>query len=250
MLNKAAVRWPIAIEESRQRADTVVVSAVCEDPAWSWKTTVGASMSFGFKTSWLAVPDAGPEEVADALDLQHRQCIDWETGTELAYQQGVFVARPVPEWTLAHGRIHLSHETDATRPDFPDWLLALAARIGDFQYFATDRIGEYHAWAKVELGELTRAYCYIGMSGDVPLRLGEPTAIERELGVGLVGCEEIRQDWGDAEWDAWHDAMPTEHQVMRIAADWSVCPPLIEDGSVTAPGIHGFPPGVEPGRAF
>jgi hypothetical protein len=66
----------------------------------------------------------------------------------------------------------------------------------------------------------------------------------------VVGWEEVRQDWGEAEWDAWHDAMPTERQVMRIAADWSVCPPMIEDGSVTGPGILGFPPGVEPVRPF
>lgn len=206
-------------------------------------------MSFGFKTSWLAVRDAGPEEVADALDLRHRQRIDWETGTELAYRQGVFVARPVPEWTLAHGRMHLPHGTDASRPDFPDWLRGLAARLGDLQYFCTERVTDFHVWAKVESGELTRAFCYIGMSGAVPLRLGELTAVERELGVGSVGCEAIREDWGDAEWDAWHDAMPSEQDVMRIAGDWSVCPAWIEDESVTVPGIHGFPPGVEPGRA-
>ncbi|MFJ6088091.1 hypothetical protein ACIQI8_42710 [Streptomyces sp. NPDC092369] len=204
-------------------------------------------MSFGFKTSWLAVRDAGPDEVADALGLHHRQHMDWEMGTELAYRHGVFVARPVPQWTLAHGRIHLTPpQTDPSRPEFPQWLQALAARVGDLQYFATDRVSEYHAWAKVESGELTRAYCYIGMSGDVPLRRGEPTAVERELNVGLVGCEETQHDWTDAEWDAWHEAMPTEGDVMRIAAQWSVCPPLIHDDSVTAPGIHGLPPGVEP----
>ncbi|MFJ5779012.1 hypothetical protein [Streptomyces sp. NPDC093094] len=204
-------------------------------------------MSFGYKTSWLAVRDAGPEEVADALGLRHRRSTDWASGTELAYRQGVFVARPVPGWTLAHGRIHLTRETDATHPDFPAWLRTLAARVGDLQYFGTDRICEYHAWARVESGELTRAYCYIGMSGAVPLRLGEPTTVEKELGVGLVGREEVRQDWGDAEWDAWHAAMPGEQHVMRIAADWSICPHDIADDSVGTPGIHGFPPGIEPG---
>ncbi|MGW5640242.1 hypothetical protein [Streptomyces sp. NPDC003832] len=205
-------------------------------------------MSFGFKTSWLAVRDAGPEEVADALGLRHRQNVDWETGSELAYRHGVFVARPVPGWTLAHGRVHLTHGTDATQPDFAAWLRTTAERLGDLQYFGTDRVVDYHAWAKVESGALTRAYCYIGMTGDIPLRLGEPTAVEKELGVGLVGREEVREDWTDAEWDAWHDAMPTEQDVLRIAADWSVCPAMIRDDSVTTPGIHGFPPGVEPGR--
>ncbi|MFF3967223.1 hypothetical protein ACFYZI_37435 [Streptomyces griseorubiginosus] len=209
----------------------------------------GEFMSFGFKTSWLAVRDTGPEEVADALGLRHRQRMDWETGTELAYSHGVFVARPVPGWTLAHGRMHLTHPAEPEDPEFPAWLRSLASRVGDLQYFRNERVSDYHVWAKVESGELTRAYSYIGMSGEVPLRLGEPTAVERELGVGLVGREEVRPDWGDAEWDAWHAAMPTEHEVMRIAADWSVCPALIDDASVTEPGIHGFPPGVDPDRA-
>ncbi|MFI9802616.1 hypothetical protein [Streptomyces sp. NPDC052302] len=104
-------------------------------------------MSFGYKTSWLAVRDAGPEEVADALGLRHRRSMDWTSGTEPAYRQGVFVARPVPGWTLTHGRIHLTRETDATRPDFPAWLRRLAARVGDLQYFGTDRIVDHHAWA-------------------------------------------------------------------------------------------------------
>ncbi|MFJ3670312.1 hypothetical protein ACIPSE_28045 [Streptomyces sp. NPDC090106] len=202
-------------------------------------------MSFGFKTSWLAVRDAGPQEVADALGLRHQRPLDWKTGTELAYRHGVFVARPVPEWTLAHGRIHLPHHTDPSRPDFPAWLRTLAARVGDLQFFVTDRVTDCHGWAKVESGRLTRAYCSIGLSGDIPLHLGEPTSVERELGVGLTGLEQVREDWTEADWDAWHDALPTERQVMRIAADWSICPPLIDDTAI-GPGIHGLPAGVRP----
>ncbi|WP_199790287.1 hypothetical protein [Streptomyces canus] len=77
------------------------------------------------------------------------------------------MARPVPEWTLAHGKIHLTHRFDPTSPDFSTWLRTLAARVGNLQYFCTDRIGEYHAGAKVASSVLTRAYCYIGMSGEV-----------------------------------------------------------------------------------
>jgi hypothetical protein len=43
--------------------------------------------------------------------------------------------------------------------------------------------------------------------------------------------------------------MPTEQHVVRIAADWSVCPPpAIADDSVGTPGIDGVPPDVEPER--
>ncbi|MGW3245077.1 hypothetical protein [Streptomyces sp. NPDC001070] len=93
---------------------------------------------------------------------------------------------------------------------------------------------------------MTRAYCRIGERGGVPLHLGEPTAVVRELGVGRRWLENGREDWQDARWDAWFAAMPDEDHAMRIARDWGVCPLDIPD-SVDAPGIHGFPPrGVEP----
>jgi hypothetical protein len=203
-------------------------------------------MGIGYKTSWLAVQDATPEEVADALGLQHRRTVDWTEGTGAAYRQGVFVARPVPDWTIAHGRIHLPAGIDATDPRFPTWLRTLGTRLGDVQYFVTDRIGEYHAWAKVESGELTRAYCYIGERGDVPLHIGEPTDVERELGVGQRWLEDGWQDWQEPQWDAWNAAMPGEADVMRIAQSWSICPLDIPDDTVDAPGIHGLPSGVEP----
>ncbi|TKA09601.1 hypothetical protein FCI23_22365 [Actinacidiphila oryziradicis] len=203
-------------------------------------------MGIGYKTSWLAVQDAAPEEVADALGLQHRHIMDWVGGTSAAYRQGVFVARPVPDWTIAHSRIHLPSGSDATDPRFPAWLQTLSTQLGDVQYFATDRIGEYHAWAKVESGELTRAYCYSGMQGDVPLHLGEPTEVERELGVGGHWLEDGWQEWQEPEWDAWLAAMPREGDVMRIAERWGICPLDIPDDSVDPPGIYGFPSGVEP----
>ncbi|MFE4425455.1 hypothetical protein, partial [Streptomyces sp. NPDC056817] len=160
-------------------------------------------MGIGYKTSWLAVQDAAPEVVADALGLRHRRIVDWEGGTSAAYRQGVFVARPVSDWTIAHSRIHLPPGTDATDPSFPAWLQMLSTRLGDVQYFATDRIGEYHAWAKVESGGLTRAYCYIGERGEVPFHIGEPSDVERDLGVGQRWLEEGWQDWQEPEWDAW-----------------------------------------------
>ncbi|MFF3563046.1 hypothetical protein ACFYXS_23675 [Streptomyces sp. NPDC002574] len=205
-------------------------------------------MGIGYKTSWLAVRDAAPGEVADALGLRHRRTTDWQDGTAAAYRQGVFVARPVAAWTIAHGRVHLPCGTDATEPGFPDWLRSLGTRLGDVQFFSTDRIGECHAWARVDADELTRAYCYIGERDDVPLDIGEPTDVERELGVGRSRPDGWR-DWQDAEWDAWHAATPGEDDVMRIARRWGICPLDIPDDSVTLPGVHGFPPGVEPPRA-
>jgi hypothetical protein len=202
-------------------------------------------MGIGYKTAWLAVRDATPEAVADALDLRHRQTMDWTGGTDAAYRQGVFVARPVETWTLAHGRIHLPGAFDASDPRFPDWLRELSSRLGEVQFFATDRIGEHHGWARAVGGEISRAYYWC--DADVPLPIGDPTDIERELGVGHRWLDEGWRSWEEPEWDAFLQTVPFERHVMRVAEDWSICPLHIPEESVTEPGIHGFPPGTEPG---
>lgn len=139
---------------------------------------------FSDKTSWLAVRGRTVEDVADALELHDREMLNWVSGTERAYQYGVYVAATVPGWTLAHGRRHLPAGFDAADPRSCDWLRQLSRSLGEAQYFATERIPEYHAWAWARDGELLRAYCFIGERGEVPLFVGDPTEDEVEFGKG------------------------------------------------------------------
>ncbi|MET9906976.1 hypothetical protein ABZZ74_09115 [Streptomyces sp. NPDC006476] len=143
-------------------------------------------MGIGYKTSWPGVPGVGSGEVADALGLHGLLTMDWAAGTQAAYRRGVFVASPVDGWTPAHSRIDLTGGVEDDGPALFSWLRSLGQRLGDFQYFCTDRIGERHGWARAEAGRIVRAYCYDASRGEVPLRLGEPTDIERRLGIGQV----------------------------------------------------------------
>lgn len=93
-------------------------------------------MGFGYKTSWLAVEGRTAADVADALELHDREVLDWATGTERAYEYGVYVAASVSGWTLAHGRLHLPADFDAADPRFCDWLRQLSRSLGEVQYFA------------------------------------------------------------------------------------------------------------------
>lgn len=202
-------------------------------------------MGIGYKTSWLAVPGGDSGQVADALGLLTRVTMDWEAGTQAAYRRGVFVASPVDGWTLAHGRIHLPVGLEDSGPSLLSWLRSLGRHLGDLQYFRTDRIGECHAWARVEAGRVVRAYCYDSSAGDGPLRLGEPTEIERRLGVGIRGAEEGMASWNESDWDDWYADMPSERHVMAIARQWGICPLDIPDAPPAGDGIYGFPPGAE-----
>jgi hypothetical protein len=201
-------------------------------------------VGFSYKTSWLAVRDRAPEEVADALELHDREVLSWADGTDRAYRHGVYVAAPVPGWTLAHGRLHVPPDFNATEPLFPDWLRTLSRQLGEVQFFANERVPEYHAWARALDGELLRAYCFIGQNGEVPLFVGEPGADEIELGVGIREMEPGRKNWSDEQWDAWYATTPDEHHVMAMAGRWSIDPRTIDDATVTATGLYGLPPSV------
>ncbi|WBC15499.1 hypothetical protein O7600_01295 [Micromonospora sp. WMMA1998] len=106
----------------------------------------------------------------------------------------------------------------------------------------TERVPDYHLWARAVDGELLRAYCYLGERGEVPLVVGEPTAVEIDRGVGVRRREPGMEHWSDDEWDRWHEAIPDEFDVMAIAGRWSVDPSRIDDATVTGDGIFGRPP--------
>ncbi|WP_426503875.1 hypothetical protein ACPPVO_40495 [Dactylosporangium sp. McL0621] len=199
---------------------------------------------FSYKTSWLAVRGRTPDEVADALALRERDVLDWAAGTDRAYRHGVYVAAPVPGWTLAHGRMHLPPGFDATEPPFSGWLRDLSRDLGEVQFFANERVPDYHAWARALDGELLRAYCFIGERGEVPLFHGDPTADEVELGIGTRGPEPGREHWSEEEWGAWFATTPSESGVMAMAGRWSIDPNTIDDAAVTTTGIYGLPPSV------
>jgi hypothetical protein len=204
---------------------------------------VGSVAGFSYKTSWLAVRDRTPDEVADALELHDRDVLDWATGTDRAYDYGVYVAAPLRGWTLAHGRLQVPAGFDATEPPFADWLRALSRSLGEVQFFANERVVDYHAWARALDGEVLRAYCFVGERGEVPLFLGDRTADEVELGIGTRSMEPGWEHWSDEEWTAWYATKPSESNVMAMAGRWSIDPTTIDDAIMGA-GIYGLPPSV------
>ncbi|MGW0434094.1 hypothetical protein ACWDV4_16335 [Micromonospora sp. NPDC003197] len=194
-------------------------------------------MGFGYKTTWIAVRDVTVNDVAAALGLELASPLPWSEGVEAAYRGGVYVAGPVSGWVLAHGADTLSDLLDATTPEFVEQLAQLSAVLGEVQFFGTHRVVEYHAWAHARAGQVLRAYCYVGESGEVPQFVGEPSDAERELGVGTRPAPADLDDLTDDEWDEWFATTPDEEHVMQVASRWSVDPSKIDD--LPSLGLYG-----------
>ena len=178
-------------------------------------------VSFGYKTTWIAVRSEDPGSVARALGLKNVKAASWANGVERAdRQQGVFVSPPVDGWVLALGKL-----PDADGEAFETFLADLSARLGQVFFFATHRVVEYHAWAIADAGRITRAFSFIGDQGEFPVNTGEPLPEESELGIGEADLE----------------AAPDEDHVLSIAAAWTIDPLNLEQHeNAVGPGLFGI----------
>lgn len=163
-----------------------------------------APQGFGYKTAWFAVRTDDPHAVAQALRLRDVRPTTWSDGVESAYTGHVFITPPIGGWVLAAGR------SFAPLGRAPEPCLAalreLSQRFGDAQYFATHRVVELCAWARAREGELQRAYCFTGETGETMW----------DEGARLDGEPEIDpEDW------------PGEEDVMALAGRWSLDPTTI-----------------------
>ena len=180
-------------------------------------------VGFGPKQAWLAVREADPRGVADALRVRDLGAVSWRHGIDLAYltDDRLIMTPPLTGaagvgWTLVAGRWLL-------RPDAPVDLEVLSARLGtEVQFFASYRVGENHRWGRAANGSLLRAFGYLGETGEVTVWQGEPD--EAELTIGLPPSP-----GPDA------DVLVSEHDVMRLARTWSVDPTTLDNGPAPGP---------------
>ncbi|MBO8170903.1 MAG: hypothetical protein H0Z33_03320 [Bacillaceae bacterium] len=165
---------------------------------------------FGYKCSWLAIKTSDPKQVIQKLNLGNVREANWSQGLEAAYEMDgeVFVSPVLDEWVLVIGQ-SLPTAGDEGHPDEITPLIQdLGSQFEEVHYFSTHRVVEYHAWARVQNGEIVRAYAYLGESGETIWDKGDVTEAEKEL--------DIPGDY------------PDEEDVLRLAAKWSVDPAFEE----------------------
>jgi hypothetical protein len=179
-------------------------------------------VGFGAKQAWLAVRDGDADAVIAALGLRDLGTVDWRDGIDLAYlTDDRLVLTPLlpgadgARWLLVTGRWLL-------RTDRYLDVAELSSALGtEVQSFATHRVIELHWWAKAIAGDTVRAFEYVGESGEVNIWRGTPDEVERGLGLPATLNDET-------------SVLLSEHDVMRVAKQWSVDPTAL-DGQ-PAPG--------------
>ncbi|WP_419875014.1 hypothetical protein [Candidatus Pristimantibacillus sp. PTI5] len=181
---------------------------------------------FGYKCQWMAVKTENTNEVAKHLNLMNMQPANWSTGIEGAYEGKFFVSPPVNGWTLVVNSL-MPDITDTTEQNPLKVIAELSRVYGEACYFGTHRVVEYHAWAKALNGEISRAYSYVGESGETLVNQGALTAEELEHDLIFTELEEDEL------------ITPYEEDVLLIAKEWTTDPMMGQTSLELGVGLVG-----------
>lgn len=180
-------------------------------------------VGFGGKQAWLAVRDADPVRVLEALGLRDLGEVAWRDGIDVAHltDDRVALTPPLPgargrTWVLAVGRYLL-------RPDTGVDVTTLSGLLHtEVQLFATHRVTELHRWQRAVDGELVRAFGYVGQTGEVTSWHGEPDPAERDAGLPGVYDDEST-------------VLVSEQDVLKVANAWSLDPTTLTGRAAAGP---------------
>lgn len=168
---------------------------------------------FGFKCAWLAVKTSDRRKLEKCLEIKEVKEANWSMGLEVAYEKGgrLFFTPAMDNWVIMIG-VSLP-DAIKDRQKLTDLLIKLSKEFGEAQYFGTHRVTEYQAWVKAVNGNIVRAVAYSGERQAFSWVAGEPTKIEKELGLDYKVEDSAKGT---------PDTVPSEMHVHQVSMDWSI----------------------------
>lgn len=180
---------------------------------------------------WLAVRSQNPRAIQDALGLQHARDCTWSDAIGAPFEPRLFIAPPVDGWILVMG-CDLPDPADDIDECFK-FLCALSHKLGEVQFFSRHRAVSHHGWARLNDGNVLRAYAW---AGETLWNQGTITEAEHDLKLRCLAYLQSSNVLGLAERELL--ALNTE-RVVRLAARWSVDPTAIAGATLEHKGIAG-----------
>ncbi len=174
-------------------------------------------VAFGYKFTWLAVRTNDSQKLSELLNLKKIVSCNWKYGIDAAYDKSIFITPAVDGWTIVCG----NSLPDGDSKEIREILKILSKEFHEAQFFCTHRVVEYHCWIKAVGGIISRAYSYLGESGENISIEGKPTEFEKKYHF----INSFSKEAEDSNYYEREDLVyPDESMVMKIAGNWSVDP--------------------------
>lgn len=179
-------------------------------------------LDFGYKMVWIAVKTNQKKRLAEIIKLKKTKQVNWKSGIETAYEDGIYITPQIGEWTLITGNGLVNKRDDKENMAAVEILLNyLSTEFGEAHFFGTNRVVEYHSWMKSKNGKMERIYSYLGESMENIKVFGEPTKAEEGLKLFNSLSEDAKNE---AYFEREDLTYADEMLVMEIAEKWSVNP--------------------------
>lgn len=221
-VKKRDERAELCEEENNRR----VVEKIMEvyKPKQEVSMVEDSPISFGYKTSWLAIKTIDINDLAKELALTNIQPANWESGLQHAYYNSIFITPPIGEWVLVVGDISGNYSGNKNHSAQKKIIEKLSSRFGEAQYFGSHRVSDYYYWMKAEKGSVVRVY---GTSDDGEVYgEGEPTEFEKTLNLRDQNSHEAKMEGYDEREDL---ITADEELVLQIAENWSINPGKLDE---------------------
>ena len=171
---------------------------------------------FQMPSRWLAIRSSNTGLVRELLGVPEDVTVSWSEALSRAGESALFVSAPVDGWSLVvgGGLVDPVQDVDALYR----MLNRLSRELGEVHCYAADRVLQFHTWARLDDGRVTRAYSW---AGETLWNEGRPTLEERLLGFRCRAyCE-------GTEPPRYGEVSPEAHntdRVVLLARRWSVDP--------------------------
>ncbi len=137
-----------------------------------------ASIPYPPPTRWVAIRSSNTLLLKALLRVEADAPIPWSEALSRSRELKLFVSPSVENWTLVIGNALPDPVEDIDR--CYHFLTSLSREIGEVQFFAMDRVLNFHTWARLRDGRVVRGYSW---SADVRWNEGRITMDERLLGL-------------------------------------------------------------------
>lgn len=186
ILGVGAFFFWLATRHGRQR-QALAEAALRHPPSRRWPDEESFRPEiFDSPCRWIAVRTTEPRAVQKALKLANPTLCTWAEGLAEARDRRLFITPPIGEWVLVVGS-SLPDPGDDVDECF-HLLTDLSRKLGLVQFFSLNRALGHHAWARLDAGEVLRAYAW---AGHVMWNQGPPSPAE--LGLDLRCYEYLEE---------------------------------------------------------
>jgi hypothetical protein len=178
---------------------------------------------FEIPSRWLAIKSNNLQIVQSALCMHNPIPCSWEEGMSRAQRQKLFITPPINGWILAVGASLPDPHEDVDESFH--LIVDLSRKLGEVQFFSTNRILHHHAWVKADQGRIRRAYAWAGTT-----LWNEGPKTHAEIALGLK-CFDYCQE--QPRMFAAHELLRANtEKVPLLAARWSIDPTAINTARI------------------